>query len=544
MRVCFFVLYFMSFFELSAQSKKEQIEILNFRVDSLRKELTFVINQKQILDSQIIKYNQNIQDFSNQFERQNTENKDLIDELSKKREELKIANESIIAFKESKELKVYFLGKELQFKNRNFYFEGKKLKKSLQDSLNNLIRNKLPVAETYSYSFDRIFSNEIKDHLKKLVVKYPTYTESDDRYHTKNNTTVLDSRLFLENNKMKALLITIDRVPIIEDAGPQLNINFFIIDCQNINTPKVIYKWSSLLPECPVDHDNDVIDVQFSDLNNDGNVEVWIVNEKYCMGGVDLTELLIFKYENGNHCTLESMTNSQFIIDPETNGAMDDDYIRKIYEKEPLIFNQCFSNSDAVFINYAKHLREKNIYGKWGFRFYKDGNDNTKFWSRDVSQKNKIINNEIIENDTIYEILEKFKNNKAPESNGILDKIDTGKVLQKLKELSYGCTDCFWFKSIGLAATEELYFIHVVDLDHLYFVYDQVEYLIPLKLRSYKEGKTQTGQPLNSGKLIFEGSGFTVTSNWSNAGFSMGSVAQVEVKLRNKLIISVSTRSL
>ncbi|MCF8407661.1 MAG: hypothetical protein K9G36_01700 [Crocinitomicaceae bacterium] len=543
MRYISFILALIVTNSLLSQSKKKQIEILNFRIDSLRKELTFVINQKQILDSQIIKYNQNIEDISNQIERQKTENKDLNEELSKKREELKIANESIIAFKESKELKVYFWGKELQFKNRNFYFEGKKLKKSLQDSLNNLIRNKIPPAENYSYSFDRIFSNEIKEHLKKLVVKYPTYPESDDRYYTKNNTTLLDTRLFLENNEMKALLITIDRVPINEDTRPQLNINFFIIDCQNINKPSVIYKWSSLLPECPVDHDNDIIDIQFSDLNNDGNVEVWIVNEKYCMGGVDLTELLIFKYENGNHCTLQSMTNSLYIMNPETNATMDDDFIRNTHERDPLIFDQCFSNSDPIFLNYANHLREKNIYGKSGFRFEQDGIDNSKFWSRDGSQKNKIINEEIIENDTIYEILEKFKNDFVPESNGILNKIDTSKVLQKLKELSNGCTDCYWHKSIDLTASEELYFIHVVDLDHLYFVYNQVEYLIPLKHRSYEKGSTETGQPLNTGILIFEGSGFTVTSNWTTAGLSMGSVAQVEVKLKDKIIMQMSSKN-
>jgi hypothetical protein len=221
---------------------------------------------------------------------------------------------------------------------------------------------------------------------------------------------------------------------------------------------------------------------------------------------------------------------------------MDDDFIRNTYEKEPLIFDQCFSNSDAVFINYAKHLREKNIYGKGGFRFYNDGNDNPKFWSREDSQKNKIINDELIKNDTIQEILEKFKNDNVPESDGKLNKIDTSKVFQKLKELSYSCTDCYWFKSIDLSATEELYFIHVVDLDHLYFVYDQVEYLIPLKHRSYEKRTTETGQPLNTGILIFEGSGFTVTSNWSNAGFSFGSIGEVEVKLKDKVITQISTR--
>jgi hypothetical protein len=71
----------------------------------------------------------------------------------------------------------------------------------------------------------------------------------------------------------------------------------------------------------------------------------------------------------------------------------------------------------------------------------------------------------------------------------------------------------------------------------LYFIYDQVEYLIPLKYRSFEEGKT------HSGKLIFEGSGFSVTSNWSNAGLSMGSVAQVEVKLKDKIIMQMSSKN-
>ena len=441
------LLLFFSFFIFISfsQSRKKQIQNLNFRIDSLKKQSS---------------------NFQNQISRQDT----VIINVHYQVDKLNAENSSLRSQK---------LDSELQLKDKN------KEVKNLNDSLNNLIRNKLPVAENYSFSFDRIFSNEIKEHLKKLVVKYPTYPESDDRYYTKNNTTVLDTRLFLENNKMKALLITIDRVPINEDTRPQLNINFFIIDCQNINKPNIVYKWSSLLPECFADHDNDIIDIQFTDLNNDGNVEVWTVNERFCLSGVDLTELLVFKYENENHCTLESMTNSHYIMDPESNATMDDDFIRKTHMREPLIFDQCFSNSDPIFINYANHLREKNIYGKSGFRFEQDGIDNSKFWSRDGSQKNKIINEEIIENDTIYEILEKFKNDFVPESNGILNKIDTSKVLQKLKELSNGCTDCYWHKSIDLTATEELYFIHVVDLDHLYFVYNVLgRYLYIIKLNT------------------------------------------------------------
>ena len=504
MRIVLVVLFLMSFFVLNAQSKKEQIQILSNRLDS-----SLSVSKKQ--ENEILELNSELTNTKDQLDKLNKENSDLYSKKS---------------------------NLEIQLKDKNNVI------KKLQDSLNESIRNKLPPQDLYSYSFDRIYSDKIEEHLKKLVVKYPTYPESDDRYYTRKNTTVLDTRLFLENNKMKALLITLDRIPINNDTRPQLNINFFIIDCQNIDNPSILYNWSSLLPECFADHDSDIIDIQFTDLNNDRNVEVWAVNEKFCMSGVDLTELLIFKYENGKHCTLESMTNSHYIIDPEINTSMDDDFIRNTYEKEPLIFDQCFSNSDAVFINYAKHLREKNIYGKGGFRFYNDGNDNPKFWSREDSQKTKIIKeNKTEENSySTEDILEKLKNNLPSEPNGEIEKIDTSKVLQKIKELSYGCLDCYWFKSIDHTYTEDLYFIHVVDLDHLYFVYNQVEYLIPLKQRSFKEGKTQTGQPLNSGKLTFEGSGFTITSNWSNAGLSFGSFGEVEVKLKDKVITQMSTK--
>jgi hypothetical protein len=48
-----------------------------------------------------------------------------------------------------------------------------------------------------------------------------------------------------------------------------------------------------------------------------------------------------------------------------------------------MIFDDCFTNIDPIFLSFAKHLREKNIFGKGGFRFYQDGNDNSKFWNRD-----------------------------------------------------------------------------------------------------------------------------------------------------------------
>ena len=141
-------------------------------------------------------------------------------------------------------------------------------------------------------------------------------------------------------------------------------------------------------------------------------------------------------------------------------------------------------------------------------------------------------------NSTSQDFLEKLKNNIAPEPNGVMKKVETDLIPQQIKQLSNDCIDCYWYKSIdGFSATDDLYFIHLITEDHLYFIYDQVEYLIPLKYRSFEEGKT------HSGKLIFEGSGFSVTSNWSNAGLSMGSVAQVEVKLKDKIIMQMSSKN-
>jgi hypothetical protein len=138
---------------------------------------------------------------------------------------------------------------------------------------------------------------------------------------------------------------------------------------------------------------------------------------------------------------------------------------------------------------------------------------------------------------TSEDFLEKLKNNIAPQPNGVMKKIELDMIPQQIKQLSNDCNDCYWYKSIdGFSATDDLYFIHLITEDHLYFIYDQVEYLIPLKHRSFEEGKT------NTGKLIFEGSGFTVTSNWSNAGLSFGSFGAVEVKLNDKKILQLSTK--
>jgi hypothetical protein len=355
MRILLIILSHLICFNALPQSKKEQIEILTGRADSLN---TVLGSERSSNINKVNELNLTIKTLENQITI-------LTDNLSKLSSELlESKKENLVRQKDMVDLKLLIDKKS--------------------DSIRLISEETKNGNQKVSFSLDFIFSEEIITQFKKIAFKYPGLNSGDKKYFEINNSNLLISKLYFEDKKLNALLISKDRVYIAEENEkyPQEILNFFIVDCQNPNSMKVIHKWSSETSVCPVDLDNDILDVQFTDLDNDGNVEVWIVNEKYCRGGVDLTDLLVFKYEDREHCTLESMTNQHFIIDSETNSTMDDSFIRSSYEKEPLIFDFCFSNSDTIFLNFAKHLREKNIYGKGGFRFEKDGNDNPKFWNR------------------------------------------------------------------------------------------------------------------------------------------------------------------
>jgi len=211
----------------------------------------------------------------------------------------------------------------------------------------------------------------------------------------------------------------------------------------------------------------------------------------------------------------------------------------RLYGPKPLILNMLEGNVYVEADNYVFDFGEIEI----NFDFSTTILSNSPL----ISQNLKIVEISLSLNEknslTDEDIFEKLKNNIAPQPNGAIKKIETDLIPQQIKQLSNDCSDCYWYKSIdGFSATDDLYFIHLITVDHLYFIYDQVEYLIPLKHRSFKEGKTYTGQPANIGILIFEGTGFTITSNWANAGLPYGSVGSVEVKLKDKVITTISTR--
>jgi hypothetical protein len=97
--------------------------------------------------------------------------------------------------------------------------------------------------------------------------------------------------------------------------------------------------------------------------------------------------------------------------------------------------------------------------------------------------------------------------------------------------------------NLGSFTGDDIYFLHLVDLDYLFFIYNSEQFLIPLKTQSYFNDKTETGKSLTKGKLIFEGSGFIITNNWTSAGLSNGYLGEVEVKFKNQILQVIPIRS-
>jgi hypothetical protein len=97
--------------------------------------------------------------------------------------------------------------------------------------------------------------------------------------------------------------------------------------------------------------------------------------------------------------------------------------------------------------------------------------------------------------------------------------------------------------NLGSFTGDDIYFLHLVDLDYLFFIYNNEQFLIPLKTQSYFNDKTETGKSLTKGKLIFEGCGFVITNNWTSAGLSNGYLGEVEVKFKNQILQVIPIRS-
>jgi hypothetical protein len=146
---------------LNAQSKKKQIEILTYRTDSLKKELTEIKIQKQNLEKHIQKNNDYIHDLTNQIEQHKSENKDLNSRLKKTIEDLNATIQSNKSFNElmlTNQNAITNLNNQINLLkdslvNIKSFSNNKDIREySSQDFLNNYFFNQIPLNNN-SYKF-------------------------------------------------------------------------------------------------------------------------------------------------------------------------------------------------------------------------------------------------------------------------------------------------------------------------------------------------------------------------------------------------------
>jgi len=118
---------------------------------------------------------------------------------------------------------------------------------------------------------------------------------------------LVDSRMYRELGQNKMILIIKDYLPYDDNKeswGQELNYYVFNIDNQTFLPEK---KWSESILECPVDMGIEHLDIQFSDINRDGYVELWLINEAYCKGDVSPNQMNIYTYEHSKLFHSESI---------------------------------------------------------------------------------------------------------------------------------------------------------------------------------------------------------------------------------------------
>ena len=118
---------------------------------------------------------------------------------------------------------------------------------------------------------------------------------------------------------------------------------------KNKDSLKLNWKVQDFVRDCPVDVEANFIKNAFkiTDLNKDGNAEVWLMYKTACRGGVDPAELKIIMYENNKKYAMRGTTRIK--------GGPDD------YTGGKYVFDEAFKNSNALFRQFAQQLWKNNM---------------------------------------------------------------------------------------------------------------------------------------------------------------------------------------
>ncbi|HYD90008.1 MAG TPA: hypothetical protein VEA37_00800, partial [Flavobacterium sp.] len=116
---------------------------------------------------------------------------------------------------------------------------------------------------------------------------------------------------------------------------------------------KLTWKVYDFIKACPVDIKANFIRNTFAvtDLNKNGDCEVWLMYKTVCQGDVSPSDMKIVMYEN----------DKKYVV----RGTNRVEYAEKQYTGGEYKFDYAFTTGPEAFRQYAAKLWEKNIMEDW-----------------------------------------------------------------------------------------------------------------------------------------------------------------------------------
>lgn len=120
-----------------------------------------------------------------------------------------------------------------------------------------------------------------------------------------------------------------------------------------VDTLQLTWKVYDFIKNCPVDLKANFVKNTFAvtDLNKNGQAEVWLMYQTVCRGDVSPSDMKIIMYEGNRKYAARGTTKVQ-----ETG---------KKYNGGNYSFDEAFKNAPDAFKNYAKALWQKNRMEVW-----------------------------------------------------------------------------------------------------------------------------------------------------------------------------------
>ena len=337
-------------FSTFSQNKKEQIEALNFRLDSLH----------NILTTSKISFSDSL--FTERF---NSKQQRLIIEQQKTEMELQMLQaKNLNAQLDSLTNEVSALKNKIE-----------ELKNNQEVFFNTQIQH-FTLFKDCSYNYDSDFYTSMIKNCKKRFLKYPEINYGH-RFNVPSHSELTEFDIWWQSDIAYALIIVKDVRMVVygeeNETAPEISLNYYILKYNNNQFEKE-YSWQKIVDVCHVDSENNNLNFQITDLNKDGKFETWCVNENYCVGGIHPSHLFVYMYENGVLYTMKSVTNmpdfdltdiqiNEWIKDYENDEDEEDENVA--YKLSINKFDSKFLSIPNQFRQYAIKIRNENILGRW-----------------------------------------------------------------------------------------------------------------------------------------------------------------------------------